>query len=645
MQIFKRVLGILLSAVLVITLLCPALQPVSAADFILKPSELNGSDYTDSDRLAAALNEVFAGNIGIYSDSSYKNEVSMPVGYSMSTKTQYYTKSQTTGNPISGWQCYIYANAAYNKLFREWVGHADEGFAHSRIVVPGGSSSMSYELLKNAGVRCGAYLRTTKNSDGSYDGNNGHSMLILAYDKTNITFLEGNANGNGLVRVTVRTWSDFNAQIFAKKTRYISHIVQPTEAFYKAQYPACTHETYEGNGVCSGCGYVYDWRRTLDPWAQGIYRLTEKVVPRADAPYSTASAANIVLEKDHKIRTTGQYRNAFDQVWYSAVDDAGKTFYVNAASLKFVEYPPLEATCTGFLPEDGAQLSQNSYPVRGMVTSNFPLKSVSGYLDGERYASWKATDETTNKLDLRGTDLNSKLSFSKLEGGKHTVRLEAESFVHGQPVTIHESTFYIVSPEPCNHEYTKTVTLDATCVEDGILTYTCIKCEDSYTRTIAAHGHNYQNNICIDCGDKLMQAGLKGSILSAGNPADPVTVTLLQGGTEYHKVSTTDGAYAITGIRPGEYEVIFSKNGCVTRTEKVTLEQGDLTLDTKLCVPGDVTGDQRLNLGDMSQLYAHVRGQNLLQSDYALLCADYTGDGNINIGDTVRLYAYLCQNG
>jgi hypothetical protein len=58
-----------------------------------------------------------------------------------------------------------------------------------------------------------------------------------------------------------------------------------------------------------------------------------------------------------------------------------------------------------------------------------------------------------------------------------------------------------------------------------------------------------------------------------------------------------------------------------------------------------VTGDQRLNLGDMSQLYAHVRGQNLLQSDYALLCADYTGDGNINIGDTVRLYAYLCQNG
>ena len=89
MQIFKRVLGILLSAVLVITLLCPALQPVSAADFILKPSELNGSDYTDSDRLAAALNEVFAGNIGIYSDSSYKNEVSMPVGYSMSTKTQY----------------------------------------------------------------------------------------------------------------------------------------------------------------------------------------------------------------------------------------------------------------------------------------------------------------------------------------------------------------------------------------------------------------------------------------------------------------------------------------------------------------------------------------------------------------------------
>ena len=644
MQALKRALGTLLALALIVTLLYPALQPVSAAEFIVEPSELRGLDYTDSDRLAAALDGVFAGDIDIYSDSRYANEVSMPVGYTMSMKTQYYAKSQTTGNPVSGWQCYIYANAVYNKLFREWVGHAD-GFAHSRVVIPGGSNSVSYALFKSAGVRCGAYVRTTGNSDGSYNGNVGHSMIILAYDETNITFLEGNANGSGLVRVTVRTWSDFNTQLLTRKNRYISHIVQPTEAFYKAQYPACSHQSFEGNGVCSGCGYVYDWQSTLDPWAQGIYRLTEKVVPRSDAPYSTAAAANIVLEKDRKIRTTGQYRNALDQIWYSAEDDTGNTFYVNGASLKFVEYPPLEVICTGFSPEDGAQLEQKSHPVKGTVTSNFPLKSVIGYLDGELYATWTATDEATTQVELRGTDINGKLSFSNLEGGKHTVRVEAESFVHGQAVAVHESSFYILSQAPCNHNYVSVVTRDATCVEDGILTYTCTKCDDTFTRTIASHGHDYQNNICTECGKELVMVGLKGSILSAGDLADPVTVTLRQGNTECYKVSTTSGSYAITGMQSGEYVITFMKNGCVPRTAEIKLEQGDVTLDTKLCELGDVTGDYRLNMGDMSRLYAHVRGQQKLQDDYTLLCADYNGDGTVNIGDTVRLFAYLRQHG
>ena len=640
MRGFKKVLGIALALALLLTVLYPVLQTVAAAEFILEPSQLQGSDYTDSDKLAKALDEVFAGDIDIYSDGAFTLEVSMPVGISMSNSTQYYVKSQTSGNPISGWQCYIYGNAVYNKLFREWVGHAN-GFAHSQTVIPGGRNELSYEVMQQAGVRCGAYLRTTGNSDGSYSSNVGHSMIILTYDRDTITYLEGNGDGNGLIRVTIRTWDDFNLRQLSGRGRYIAHMVQPTEEVYQSQYPSCTHEGYDGVGVCADCGAVYDWQSTLDPWAKGIYRLTEKVTPRSDGPYSAATAASLTLLKDQKIQTTGQYRNAFDQIWYSAQDDAGNTFYINGASLKFVEYLPLEATCKDFSPEDGAELEQKSYPVKGTVSANYPLKSISGYLDGELYATWTAENETTTQVDLRQTDLNHKLTFSKLEGGRHQVMVVVWSYVHGQAVTVHESEFFTVSPEPCSHDYTGTVTLDATCTEDGLLTYTCSKCGDAYTRTIAAHGHDYQQNVCTYCADRLILANLSGKILAGGKAGEPLKITLTQEGQEVYTVTVSTDAYSLTELLPGTYTVMAAKSDCVPLTAELTLEPGDSTFDIKVCVPGDLNGDRNLNIGDVGKLYAHIRKTSMLEDPYGLLCADYNADGIINIGDAGKLYGTL----
>ena len=60
----------------------------------------------------------------------------------------------------------------------------------------------------------------------------------------------------------------------------------------------------------------------------------------------------------------------------------------------------------------------------------------------------------------------------------------------------------------------------------------------------------------------------------------------------------------------------------------------------KIHLRGDITGDGRVNAGDHSKLYAHIRKTSLL-TDYALLCADVTGDGKINAGDHSRLYAHI----
>lgn len=639
MRVFKKSLGIFLAVAVALSALYPLLQQVTAAEYILEPSSLRGLDYTTSDRLAKVLEEVFAGDIDIYSDGQYTQEVAMPVGMSMSNSTLYYVKSQTTGNPVSGWQCYIYGNAVYNKLFREWVGHAD-GFAHSRLAIPGGSSTASYELLRDSGIRCGAYLRTTGNSDGSYSSNVGHSMIILAYDPETITYLEGNGDGNGLIRVTIRTWDDFNKRQLSGRGRYIAHMVQPTDLFYDTQYPACKHAAYEGGGVCSSCGSVYDWESTLNPWAVGTFQVMEQVVPRSDAPYGEATAAELTLEKGQKIVALGQYRNAFAQVWYKAQDEQGNTFYVNGASLKLVECPPFEVTCSGFSPENGAVLEQKSHPVKGTVTSNTPLKTVSGYLDGELYATWTAENETTTQVELRQTDLNHKLTFSKLEGGRHRVKVVAESLLHGQLATIHESEFFILSPEPCKHSYVGTVTRDATCTEDGLLSYVCSKCDDTYTRTIVAHGHDYQNGVCTHCADKLILSNLRGKLLSAGLAEDPVTVTLTREGKEVYTATVGSDAYEIKDILPGTYLITVTKAGCVPLTAELVLEPGETVWDGKLCVSGDVNADHRLNVGDVGKLYAYVRRTGKLDA-YALLCADYNSDGSVNIGDVVKLYAFL----
>ena len=643
MPSIKKVLSVVLALTILFTAFYPVLQPVSAAEFILEPSQLNGGDYTTSDQLAKALDEVFAGNIDIYSDGAFTSAVLMPVGLSMSNSDLYYVKSHTSGNAISGWQCYIYGNAVYNKLFREWVGHAN-GFAHSQVVIPGGGNSLSYELMEQAGVRCGAYLRTTGNSDGSYSSNVGHSMIILAYDQESITYLEGNGDGYGLIRVAIRTWSDFNTRQLSGRGRYIAHMVQPAEEYYQSNYPECSHEEYEGYGVCKACGQVFDWQSTLDPRMPGIFRLTERVTPRVDAPYSTATASELTLVTGQQITTTGLYRNAYDQIWYSAVDEAGNAFFINAASLKFVEYLPLEATCTDFSPADGAILEKKSYPVKGTITSNYPLKSVSGYLDGDLYATWTADNGTTTQVDLRQTDLNHKLTFSKLEGGKHTVKVVVQSYVHSQPVIVHESVFYTVTTDPCNHDYTGTVTRDATCTEDGLLTYLCYKCADSYTRIIAAPGHHYVDGVCSYCQDSLPLLNLGGSVIAGGNTEEAIHITLIQEGKEICTTLASNNAYTITGILPGTYLLTVNKADCVPLSIEVTLEQTDLVLDIKICLPGDVNGDNRINIGDVSKLYGHIRGNGKFEDPYVLLCADYNGDGIVNIGDVGKLYNLVRQN-
>lgn len=59
-----------------------------------------------------------------------------------------------------------------------------------------------------------------------------------------------------------------------------------------------------------------------------------------------------------------------------------------------------------------------------------------------------------------------------------------------------------------------------------------------------------------------------------------------------------------------------------------------------LMIKGDVGGDGRINMGDVSRLYSHLKGVNLLTGT-DLFGADVSGDGRVNMGDVSMLYAHL----
>ena len=229
----KKLSALFISLLLIISVFS---IPANAWVQYTKPSEVKGSDYTDNAAFAKALDNLFAGDIDLYKDSKRTKEVSMPLGFRVSMNDPYYMYSTSKGTQTYGWTCFIYSNGAFNKLFGEYV-HRGTGLKNCYIAVGKGASKMTYDLLKNADIKAGAYIRTSPKSAGSYYGEDGHSKIILGYDKTYITYLEGNGDGKGLVRVSKRTYAEFNSAQLTGRGRKITHIVQPTEEWFNTLYP------------------------------------------------------------------------------------------------------------------------------------------------------------------------------------------------------------------------------------------------------------------------------------------------------------------------------------------------------------------------------------------------------------------------
>jgi hypothetical protein len=202
---------------------------VSANDDVITSASVAKSyTYTESPDLQKKIGEIIDGSAGLRTKT--------PVGcHKLKASNSFSVTGRDNGQTVRGYQCYIYANAVYNKLFGETIGHGTN-LKKSKKLISNGGKTASYNLFRKLDVRTGAYFRASVSKSGNYNSNGGHSLIILSYDQDTISYIDGNSNGRGLVAVTRESWKDFNKRQLSGISRRIHLLVQPKATYYDKMY-------------------------------------------------------------------------------------------------------------------------------------------------------------------------------------------------------------------------------------------------------------------------------------------------------------------------------------------------------------------------------------------------------------------------
>ena len=98
--------------------------------------------------------------------------------------------------------------------------------------------------------------------------------------------------------------------------------------------------------------------------------------------------------------------------------------------------------------------------------------------------------------------------------------------------------------------------------------------------------------------------------------------------------------YSVNSVALGTYTVKVSKQNHATREYTIEIGKEDVTLDMKLHLLGDIDGDGKVKMSDLSRINAHIKETKTLDG-YAVACADVYGDGDIRMNDLSRVNAHI----
>ncbi len=118
-------------------------------------------------------------------------------------------------------------------------------------------------------------------------------------------------------------------------------------------------------------------------------------------------------------------------------------------------------------------------------------------------------------------------------------------------ITEKQGTLYISSKEEHIHHYEETITKEASCTEDGIKTYICSECKDSYTEKIPANGHTYGEWI-IDKEPTSTEEGIKHRVCTICKEEETVTIPIIEDDSKPEETEPGEDDSKPEETEPGE---------------------------------------------------------------------------------------------
>lgn len=150
----------------------------------------------------------------------------------------------------------------------------------------------------------------------------------------------------------------------------------------------------------------------------------------------------------------------------------------------------------------GAVVAAGSGTTIDNVANSAPGAAVTGSGTVKSVASDTDVTVETKNTEVKNTG-RSEITVTDAKGKETTVKPGTSTTVNKESASSGGSSGGSYTP-PAQHTHTwnaGVVTKDPACTEAGVKTYTC-SCGATYTEDIPAKGHNYNNGVCSNCGDK-----------------------------------------------------------------------------------------------------------------------------------------------
>ena len=177
-----------------------------------------------------------------------------------------------------------------------------------------------------------------------------------------------------------------------------------------------------------------------------------------------------------------------------------------------------------------------------------------------------------------------------------------------------------------------------TCIDANKDTW-CDKCSCWIPHTCADKNSDHE---CDQCG-RIMDVNVNITVTSYLSANQNIHLVFYEG-TYPSVIANVYGSPAQHTFRcaaNSRFQLQVNKYAHPSRTYFYNTKNDNIDIDVKLYPYGDASQDGTVNMGDVAQIYAHIRNTAAICDDYALKCADATGEGDINMGDVASVYAHV----